>query len=444
MGPPLPDHCTRSRGGPHYAWVVIAIAVLLNMAGGSINLVFGVLVVPLQEQMGWSPAGITLAYSLTAVTAAVLAPMAGAATDRYGARKVIMVGIASFVLGAVATGFTTQVWHIWMTYGFLLGVTHVCINVGILTSVTSWFRTRLGVGVGLMLASQGLGPALMAVLIGLLMASVDWRKGFWIIGVAGGVLMGGLVLMFRGQPSDMGLRPYGVKPIDPVRPKWDPAVEKVRLNAYRERMQATGAFWKLVWVHLLGCLGHAIILIYIIPIAVVAGVDEVSAAGVLSTLALVSALTRFLTPVAAERLGARRTMAAMFILQGLPVLLLFWAGEVWQFYLFAVAFGIGYGGEGSGFPVINRQYFGLGPMGRSFGWQACGAMIGMALGGWSGGVLYAIFGSYDTTILLSVLTSVAGGLLILSMERTRRPIITALEDTLVPEARGPGPVPSAD
>ena len=437
----LPGHRTPFRLRPHYAWVVIAIAVLLNMAGGSINLVFGVLVVPLQAQMGWSPAGITLAYSLTAVTAAVLAPVVGTATDRYGARKVIMVGVASFVLGAVATGFTTEVWQIWMTYGFLLGVAHVSFNVGILTSVTSWFRTRLGVGVGLMQASMGLGPALMAILIGLLMASVDWRTGFWTIGVVGGVVMVVLMLMFRSQPSDMGLRPYGAPLTEPVQPKRDTAADKIRLEAYHKSMQATGAFWKLVWVHLLGCLGHAIILIYIIPIAVEAGVDEVSAAGVLSTLALVSAATRFLTPVVAERLGARRTMATMFILQGLPVLLLFWAGDVWQFYLFAVVFGIGYGGEGSGFPVINRQFFGMGPMGRSYGWQACGAMIGMALGGWSGGVLYAIFGNYDTTIILSVVTSVTGGLIILSMERTGRPIIAFWEDTVSASARpGAGPV----
>jgi len=29
-------------------------------------------------------------------------------------------------------------------------------------------------------------------------------------------------------------------------------------------------------------------------------------------------------------------------------------------------FGFGYGGEGSAFPIINRQYFGRGPMGRYF------------------------------------------------------------------------------
>ena len=67
-----------------------------------------------------------------------------------------------------------------------------------------------------------------------------------------------------------------------------------------------------------------------------------AAAGVLSTLALVSGLTRFLTPVLADRLGPRGIMAVMYVLQGLPVLMLFWTSDTWTFYLFAVVFGVGY------------------------------------------------------------------------------------------------------
>ena len=193
-------------------------------------------------------------------------------------------------------------------------------------------------------------------------------------------------------------------------------------------MQGTNAFWQLVAVHFLGCVGHAIVIIYIIPIAVEAGINVVSASGILATLMAVSVLTRFLTPVVADYLGAKRAMATMFVLQGLPVLMLFWTQELWQFYLFAAIFGIGYGGEGSAFPIINRQYFGRGPMGRSFGWQQAGAGTGMALGGWIGGVLYVIFGSYDITVFLSVLASMGGAALILSMPPTARLLIPNWED----------------
>ncbi|MCI0794940.1 MAG: MFS transporter, partial [Chloroflexi bacterium] len=151
-------------------------------------------------------------------------------------------------------------------------------------------------------------------------------------------------------------------------------------------------------------------------------------------------------PVVADYLGAKRAMATMFVLQGLPVLMLFWTQELWQFYLFAVIFGIGYGGEGSAFPIINRQYFGRGPMGRSFGWQQAGAGTGMAVGGWIGGVLYLIFGSYDITVILSVLASMGGAALILSMPPTAKLLIPNWEDASpsdVPPARTQ-PIASSD
>jgi len=58
----------------HYAWVIIAIAAFMHMAGGSVRQAFGVLVVPLQENMGWSPASVTLGYAMASIVGAVVAP----------------------------------------------------------------------------------------------------------------------------------------------------------------------------------------------------------------------------------------------------------------------------------------------------------------------------------------------------------------------------------
>jgi MFS family permease len=425
--------------GIHYAWIIIVIAAFMHMAGGSVRQAFGVLIVPLQDQLGWSAASITLGYALCSITGALLAPLTGIATDRFGAKPVIMAGITFFFLGAMVTGVVSQVWHIWISYGLLLGVAQACFNVPILTAASSWFHKRLGLGIGLLQASHGLGPAVMALMVSFLITSFEWRTAFWSIGIVGGCIMLGLILLFRSRPSDMGIRAYGAPESDPIYEKLDPALDKIRSKAFRTSMQSTSAFWKLVSVHYLGCLGHSIVIIYVIPIAVIAGVDLVSAAGILSTLMAVSVLTRFATPVIAEQLGAKWSMAIMFILQGLPVLMLFWTHELWQFYLFAVIFGIGYGGEGSAFPIINRQYFGRGPMGRSFGWQQAGAGAGMATGGWVGGLLYGFFGAYDATIVLSTVASVTGALVLLSMEPTSRLLIPNWEDSVATQTSRPQP-----
>ncbi len=413
----------------HYAWIVIAIAAFMHMAGGSIRQAFGVLIVPLQEDMGWNPATVTLAYALASIVGALLAPLSGICTDRYGARKVIMVGVATFAVGALMTGVISEVWHLWISYGLFLGVAQACFNVPIITTATYWFRTHLGYGVGFLQASHGLGPAVMAIAVSALITGASWKTAFWSIGIVGGIIMLLLMAFFRNRPSDIKGWAFGSQELDEPAER-DPVRERARIKAFRTSMQSTATFWKLVSIHFLGCVSHAIVIIYIIPIAVLAGVDEVTAAGVLSTLALVSVSTRFLTPVISDYIGARGTMATAFMWQGLPVLMLFWAHEPWQFYMFAVIFGIGYGGEGSAFPVINRQYFGRGPMGSSFGWQQFGAGSGMAMGAWVGGALFWLFDSYAATILVSTLTSVAGAAVIMSMEPTGRVLIPNWEDTI--------------
>ena len=411
------------------------MSVLLYLAGGSITQAFGVVILPLQDEYGWSQGSITLAYGISAIVSAVLSPMIGIATDRYGGRPVLFVGVACFFVGTAISALATDVWHIWVSYGIFLGVTQSCLNVALITTATYWFREKLGVGVGLLQCAQGVGPAGTTLLIGILLANYDWRIAFWSLGIGCGTAMTIIVFFFRSRPSDLGIEPLGGAWAGEVNQRFTREIRMLRDKVRAASIQSTTAFWKLVMVHYLGCVSHAIVIVYIIPIAVLAGVGPVAAAGVLSTLALVSGLTRFLTPVLADSLGARGTMAVMYVLQGLPVLMLFWTHDTWTFYLFAVVFGIGYGGEGSAFPIINRSYYGEGSLGRSFGWQLSGAMLGMATGGWIGGVFFGFFGDYVLTIALSVATSLAGAVLIMTMNQTGRVLILDWEDNLPEDAR---------
>jgi MFS family permease len=128
-------------------------------------------------------------------------------------------------------------------------------------------------------------------------------------------------------------------------------------------------------------------------------------------------------------------MALAFFIQGITVALLFWSREVWQFYLFAALFGIGLGGEMSAFIVINRQYYGLGPVRTVFGFQQFGSSLGMALGGLIGSVIFDAFGSYDLAWLVSIAASLGGVVCIFFLEPTSRILIPDWEASLHPEAR---------
>ena len=54
----------------------------------------------------------------------------------------------------------------------------------------------------------------------------------------------------------------------------------------------------------------------------------------------------------------------------------------------------------SAFPIINRQYYGSGPIGTTYGYQMMGAGVGMAFGALLGGGLRDWTGNFDATMAL--------------------------------------------
>jgi len=145
------------------------------------------------------------------------------------------------------------------------------------------------------------------------------------------------------------------------------------------------------------------------------------AAGVLGTLAGASAVSRFASAILAARFGGRILLTLALIGQGAPILILFFANEAWTFYAFALIFGLCYGGEMVGFPIINRQMFGAtAPLGTIYSFQMVGAGTGMALGGWLGGFLFDVSGAYTWSIAAAILTTCLGIPLALALPRHRR------------------------
>ena len=213
----------------------------------------------------------------------------------------------------------------------------------------------------------------------------------------------------------------------------DPLLDKVRANAFFNRARATFNFWNLANIHLLGCIGHAIIIVYIASLAVNRGIDQVQAAGVIAIFAGVSGCTRFLAPVLSDYMSPKTVMFVSYFLQGVTVLLLLNADSIAHFYFFAVVFGIGYGGEGPVFPLLNRRYYRDAPVSIAYGWQIFGANIGMALGGWLGGVLFDVTGDYTATIILSASVSIVGAFCILLLTDPNKPLIPDWADNIVVE-----------
>ena len=434
----------------HYAWVIVGVAAVMRLFSSSFRSSSSILIPRLVESFGWSYGAVGFGFALQWVVSGMLGPSAGWLGDRYGARVTMTVGALLFIAGMVLTGFMTSLWQFYLFFGIILSASMGIFQVPLTASVTMWFKRHLGTGMGLLQSAQGVGP-LVAVPIMLLVIALfgggltGLRAAFWVPGIIGGVAILALVRLFYDEPAQIGMRPLGAAENEPVRKMQVGEIAKIRTRVFFKQAQRTLAFWNLIGIHFWGCAGHAIVLVYLVAIAEAEGVSPGLAAGAFVTLSVTSTVTRFAVPVMADRVGSKGVMAVCFSLQTLPIVMLFFATDAWHFYLFSVLFGIGFGGEMSAFPIINRQYYGSAPIGTTYGWQMMGAGVGMAAGSLTGGALRDWTGSFDATMGLSLVLSLVGVVSIIVLPATSHHQLPDWEEELPPEAQTePSPAQSTE
>ena len=419
----------------HYAWVIVAVGAVMRLFSSSFRSSSSILIPRLVDSFGWSYGAVGLGFAIQWIVSGMFGPPAGWLGDRYGVRWTMRLGAALFIVGMVLTGFMRELWQFYLFFGVILSAAMGIFQVPLTAAVTLWFRKHLGTGMGLLQSSQGIGPLIavpvMLVIIQLFGGGIDGlRAAFWIPGIVGGVVILFMVRFFYNEPAAIGVRALGAPEDEPIKAVQTGEIARVRTKVFLKQAQRTGAFWNLIGIHFWGCAGHAIILVYLVAMAEDEGVSTGLAAGAFVTLSVTSTITRFAVPVIADRMGSKPAMAGCFFLQVAPIFLLFFAQEAWHFYAFAVLFGIGFGGEMSAFPIINRQYYGSGPIGTTYGYQMMGAGVGMATGALIGGQLRDFTGNFDATMGLSLVLSLVGVISIMLLPTTKKELLPDWEDQL--------------
>ena len=414
----------------HYAWVIVVVAAVMRLSTSGFRSSAPILLPRIVEMFGWTPGLVGYGLSLQWIVSGLFGPTAGWMGDRYGARVTMVIGGVLFIVGMALTGTMNHLWQFYLYFGVIVSLAMAIFQVPLTVSVTLWFRRKLGVGMGILQSSQGLGPVIAVPIVLFILQGWGLRAAFIIPGIGGGLLLLFLIKLFYNDPSDVGIRPLGADEDEPIRKPQSGEAAQVRTKTFLKQAQKTHAFWNLIGIHFWGCAGHAIILVYLVDLAELRGISPALAAGAFITLSVFSTLTRFGVPVVADSIGSKWVMAVCFFLQVVPVLILFFAQDAWMFYLFAVLFGVGFGGEMSAFPIINRQYYGRAPVGSTYGWQMMGAGIGMATGAILGGILRDLTGDYIATMALSLVLSGVGVVSIILLPNTHSQQIPDWEDAL--------------
>ena len=275
--------------------------------------------------------------------------------------------------------------------------------VVVMSTTMRWFDKKRGMAIGIVGAGGGLGQVVMSPFAAYLILNLDWRVAYVIMGGIAGLTLIPLSRLLRKDPHEIGTIPDGEKSnLTDRQISKPPFIGEIPHPSYLSLSQvlATRSFWLIIFIWLFSAFSIFLIQTHIVPHATDLGFSPVEAATILSMIGFATMSGRVIIGTVSDKVGRKKTTFIFSLLQVGAVLQLFWAKDLWAFYLFALLYGFTQGGQGAALTALIGDIFGLSNIGRLIGILCVGWALGAAVGPVIGGLIFDISGSYYGAFLI--------------------------------------------
>jgi MFS family permease len=387
----------RPRRRVHPAWWVALTAFVALLGAAGFRSAPGVLMVPLEDEFGWSRSMMSTAVGLNLVLYGLMAPFAAALMDRFGIRRVVGLALVLVAAGSGLTVFVTQSWQLLLTWGLLVGLgTGSMAMVFAATVANRWFVARRGLVMGILTAAGATGQLVFLPVTAVLVAHSSWRLASLVVALASLVVVPLVILVLRDYPSDRGVRAYGADSgVEPARPDPSGAVRRT-LRTLREAAR-TRTFWALAGgFAICGATTNGLIGTHFIPSAHDHGMSEPTAAGLLATVGVFDIVGTIASGALTDKINPRILLVAYYGFRGVGLLVLPWllSDRIHPTMLvFIVIYGLDWVATVPPTVALCREAFGSAGT-IVFGWVFAAHQIGAAVASVVAGVIRDSTGEY--------------------------------------------------
>ncbi len=409
-------------GRVHYAWVVAGVAFVTLLLASGFRSAPGVLIVPLEEDFGWSRGTISLAVSVNLVLFGLTGPFAAAAMLRFGVRRVVLLALCLVAAGSAATVLMTASWQLVMLWGVVVGLgTGSMASVLAATIASRWFVARRGLVTGVLTAASATGQLVFLPLLATLVGSRGWRSASVTVSAAALLAVPLVLLLLRDKPEDLGLRAYGATDDTPPTPTGGNPVGAA-LSGLRIATRS-GRFWLLAGSFFVcGASTNGLIGTHFIPAAHDVGMSEVAAASLLATIGVFDIIGTTASGWLTDRVDPRVLLAWYYALRGLSLLALptvLETGSV-PLLLFIAFYGLDWVATVPPTVALCADVAGPERTAVVFGWVFASHQIGAACAAYAAGLTRTVFGTYSPAFVTAGWLCAAAAALAWSVGRSRR------------------------
>ncbi|MEO6724108.1 MAG: MFS transporter, partial [Blastocatellia bacterium] len=366
---------------------------------------FGVFLTTLCDEFHWSRGQVSLAFTMATLTAMLTMPLTGWLTDRFGARRPILVCTTVFGgLFAALALLTPHLWHLYALF-LLLGLVGPGTSaVPHASLISRWFTGRRGLALGIAMCGTALGGVVWPSATQSLLDRFGWRTAYALLGGAVLVIAVPLLLVFLKdfvEAHPASAQSAAAIPVD---------------GLSRKEALGSGVLWLLLIAYFIVAASIQACMIHLVPMLKDRGMTPASAAFAASLLGVAGMAGRLGTGYLLDLLPAARVPVLAFCCVAAGIFLLFAGATGVSSYLAAMLIGFGYGAESATIPYLVSSYFGMRSFGELYSYLFITVPLGGALGPALMGVGFDQTGSYRLVLLGCGVATLVAALLMLRLK----------------------------
>lgn len=406
-----PDRVASPR--PWYGWWLLAAATAaITLQSGVYVFGFGVFFLPIVAEFGWSRAAASGAVSLARLENGLTGPLEGWLIDRWGPRRVMLVGIPLLALGFLALSRVDSLLGYYVVYvgmlslGSSLGFFNPCS-----AAVANWFVRRRAFALGLMSCGIGCGTVLVPA-VAWLVEGLGWRSAALVLGAATLAIGLPLATAIRHRPE-----PYGERP-DGAPPGADPPVPRRELAVGARQALRMPEFWILSVLFAVRLMVTTAVSLHLIPLVTDTGLGIQAAALMTTVLGVLSIAGRLCFGWLGDRWGSKPTYALGLVALVVGLVVLANARSLEVVLLALLFYAPAYGGLAALMLSLRGEYFGRRSFATIGGLMApvmtLGTLTGPVFAGW----VFDTTGSYRPAMYAFAALTVLALLCLMPLRRS--------------------------
>ena len=225
-----------------YHWaIVIACFILMASSVGITQNCFNLFSIEIMNELKFTASQVQVMNTIATLMTMVSALVVGTVFNKFSMRRAMPVYAicltGGFFLYSTVNSLA-QLYILSALVGFGRGGVAV-VPCGLL--MNNWFKEKRGFATGIALAGSTAGGFVFVRIANAIIASMDWRRAYMVLGVMAAVLIiPTVIFVIREKPEDKGLRPYGATEEDTAS-----AAKAEFTGISRKKFLKTSAFWML-------------------------------------------------------------------------------------------------------------------------------------------------------------------------------------------------------